>query len=82
MGGEGEQRIRRARLRREIAAEVISWCRRHRQGALADPYLALELHEAHARHSRELGRPELAERAERRYERAVGRIQGRVADEG
>jgi hypothetical protein len=66
------RQLERARLRQEIAAEVIEWCRR---GSLEDrPFdraLALELHELHIRHSRELGRHQIAERAEARYARAL-----------
>jgi hypothetical protein len=80
VGDEGEQRIARARLRREVAAEVIAWCYRQRRGDLARPYLAVELHETHARHARQLGRPELAERAEQRYQRALARIRRQDVD--
>lgn len=76
-------RIERARLRKKIAAEVIELCRglarnprsadREEQAAAA-----LQLHDAHVRHSHDLGQTRTAERAEDRYERALKRhLQGR-----
>lgn len=75
---DSDARIKRARLRKTIAAEVIEICRRlardpgraERQDPTA---AALELHEAHARHSRDLGESEMAERAEERYDRTLNR---------
>jgi len=62
--------IARARLRQAIAAAVIAWCRDFPKGGAAVRRLALDLHEAHARHARELGYHEIAEKAEARFERA------------
>lgn len=80
---EPDSRIKRARLRKQIAAEVIDICRRltrnprtaEREDQTA---AALQLHDAHARHSRELGETQNADRAEERYDRALNRrFQGR-----
>jgi hypothetical protein len=75
---DSHARIERARLRKKIAAEVVAVCRRlagvprtaERQDQTA---AALELHDAHVRHSRDLGEPETAELAEKRYDRALER---------
>jgi hypothetical protein len=64
---ETERRIGRARLRQRIAGEVIDWCGRVATSS------ALELHDLHARHARELGNHPMAELAERRYDRELGR---------
>lgn len=73
-----EARIKRARLREKIAAEVIDICRgltRNPRTANRDEQTAaaLHLHDAHVRHSQDLGQSETAERAEVRYERALNR---------
>jgi hypothetical protein len=65
-----EALVARARLRQAIAAEVIAWCRDYPNSDAFGRLLALDLHEAHARHARELGYHEIAEKAEARYERA------------
>lgn len=73
-----QRRIERARLRKRIAAEVIGICRRlglsPRTADRRDQtVLALELHDAHVRHSRDLGQPDMAEQAEKRYDQALER---------
>ena len=77
--GDVESRIERARLRKTIAAEVIDICRRLMRNSRTSERrdqtaAALELHDAHARHSRDLGAPEMAERAEERYDRTLMRV--------
>lgn len=67
------QRIARARTRQNVAAEVLALCQRLR-GRVSDRGSALELHDMHARHSRELGRHDDAERAEARFDRELNRI--------
>ncbi len=73
-----DSRIKRARLRKKIAAEVIDVCRRlmlnPRTAERRDQTAAaLELHDAHARHSRELGETQNVDRAEERYDRTLNR---------
>lgn len=83
MNDDPQARIERARLRKRIAAEAISICRRLRlsQGTAArrdQTALAVELHDAHVRHSRDLDRHRDAELAEGRYDRALDRkLKGR-----
>lgn len=78
-----DARIKRARLRKKIAGEVIDICRRlARNPRTAERHdqtaAALELHDAHARHARDLGETENADQAEERYDRALNRhLQGR-----
>lgn len=82
MEDDSRGRIERARLRKTIAAEVIDLCRRLARNPRTNDRrdqtaLAVELHDAHVRHSRDLGEPETAERAEERYDRALERrLQG------
>ena len=75
---EPERRIARAQLRQKIAAEVVEWCRSiaEAESAVDTRELtatALELHDLHARHARELGDHRLAELAEERYDRELDR---------
>ena len=77
-----DARIKRARLRKKIAAEVIDICRglaRNPRTANREEQTAaaLHLHDAHVRHSQDLGQTETAERAEDRYARALNRLRGR-----
>jgi hypothetical protein len=65
-----ESRIDHARLRQRIAAEVIELCRRITR---RNPGAALQLHDAHARHSRQLERHDIADLAEERYDRELNR---------
>jgi hypothetical protein len=57
-------------LRQAIAAEVLAWCHAFPTRDAFVWLRALDLHEAHARHARELGYHEIAEKAEARLERA------------
>lgn len=71
-----ESRIRRARLRKKIAAEVVVICRRLASSPRTSEWqdqtaAALELHDAHARHAGDLGDLEIAARAEERYDRTL-----------
>ena len=73
------KRIDRARNREKIAGEVIAFCQRVRELAF-DRGAALTLHDLHARHSRELGQHEMAERAEERFDRELNRLTHRRPD--
>jgi hypothetical protein len=73
------QRIARARTRQHVAAEVLALCKRLR-GRMFDRGAALEVHDMHARHSRQLGRHDDAERAEERFDRELNRVTLRHRD--
>jgi hypothetical protein len=67
-------RIAQARLRQQIAADTVALCRKITGTARPDAATALSLHDAHARHARELGRHAAAERAEERFDRELHRL--------
>jgi hypothetical protein len=81
MATERAKRLTKAKLRQQVAAETIAWCQRLHDRAFARwagesdrRAAALEIHDLHARHSRELGRTDMAERAEERFDRELNRI--------
>jgi hypothetical protein len=67
-------RIARAQFRQQIAIDTVAICRRICERARPDAATALLLHDTHARHARELGRHETAERAEERFDRELARL--------
>jgi hypothetical protein len=67
-------RIVQSRLRQQIAADTVALCRQITGNGRPDAATALSLHDAHARHARELGRHAMAERAEERFDRELHRL--------
>jgi hypothetical protein len=69
-----DARIARARFRQQLASDTVALCRRICEREWPDTGTALLLHDTHARHARELGRHDTAERAEERFDRELARL--------
>lgn len=68
------RRLAHRSRRQQIAADTVSLCRRIAATGRPDTTTALSLHDAHARHARELGRHDTAELAEERFDRELERL--------